>query len=263
MSYNIAYTSQFGDPLGLLWRVEILRDYNGASMEISLDADDPVVIEWQETKLQDAVCPSQCTLKVVNDTDRQMVPLANDEYALCRIYRDGKLYWTGVLDQGVYDEPYSYNDSYVTELTFSDFGVLNRFDFAPSGSSGNQNDIVSLFDIVSSALQLIGIDVKDMNQHVSMMIHKELSGSFAYLQHLYINAKRFDGMTYREVLERILQPLSYRLIQKNGKVWVYDTEWLFYKATVTPVMWKGDDARLTFGEVYGKFEDLITRYRVS
>lgn len=253
MSYNIAYTSQFGDPSGLLWRVEIWRDNAGVPLEIGLDADEPVIIEWQETKLQDAVCPSQCTLKVVNDTDRQMVPLATDEYAFCKVFRDGKLYWTGVLDQGVYEEPYSYNDAYVTEITFSDFGALNRFDFHPFSQAGRSDHIVSLRDIVSAALTLICLDNVPLAQNISMIL-PGWGGNHAHLHHLYVNSERFEGMTYREVLERILQPLSYRIVQKAGAVWVYDAEWMFDNATVTTVTWKGDDARLSFGEVYGKFD---------
>ena len=254
MSYNIAYTSQFGDPDGILWKVDIYRNgYTGNPAEIGLDAEQPVIIEWQETKLQDAVCPSQCTLKVINDSDRLMVPLMTDDYVYCKIYRDNKLYWTGVLDQGVYEEPYSYNDGYITEITFSDFGALNRFDFNPFSSPGKAGYVASLYDIVTLALNLILIDAKDLSQNVSMIL-PGWGGNTAHLHHLYVNSRRFEGMTYRDVLEEILRPLSYRIVQRNGRVYVYDTEWMYDNAAVTPVEWMGDDARLSGGETYGKIE---------
>lgn len=254
MSYNIAYTSQFGDPDGILWRVDIYRNgFTGNPTEIGLDAEQPLIIEWQETKLQDAVCPSQCTLKVINDSDRLMVPLMTDDYVYCKIYRDNQLYWTGVLDQGVYEEPYSYNDGYITEITFSDFGALNRFDFNPFSSPGKAGYVASLYDIVTFALNLILIDAKDLSQHVSMIL-PGWGGNTAHLHHLYVNSRRLEGMTYRDVLEEILRPLSYRIVQRNGRVYVYDTEWMYDNAAVTPVEWMGDDARLSGGETYGKIE---------
>ena len=251
MSYNIAYTSQFGDPDGILWRVDIYRDgYTGNPAEIGLDAEQPVIIEWQETKLQDAVCPSQCTLKVINDSDRLMVPLMTDDYVYCKIYRDNKLYWTGVLDQGVYEEPYSYNDGYITEITFSDFGALNRFDFNPFSRDGRSDYIVSIHDIVSAALSMININVGNMSQNVSMILPDQGAGS-ACLQHIFVNSRRFQGMTIREVLEEILRPLSYRIVQMAGVVYVYDIDWMYDTAAVTPVEWMGDDARLSGSEAYG------------
>ena len=253
MSYNIAYTSQFGDPDGILWMAEIWRDFNGDPVEVGLDAEQPLVIEWQETKPQDAVCPSLCTLKIVNDSDRQMVPLAIDEYAFLHVYRDGKLYWTGVLDQGVYEEPYSYLDSYITEITFSDFGALNRFEFKPFSKGGRSDFIVSLYDIVSAAFMMLNLDIKNLRQNISMIL-PGWGGNYAHLHHLYVNSRRFEGMTYREALEKMLQPLSYRIVQRGGLVYLYDAEWMFANGTTIPVVWKGCDARLSFGEVYGGFE---------
>lgn len=235
MSFNVAYTSRFGSCDNSQWRVDILSHYSGKPMPIQLDADQPLVIDWPQTELQDSVCPSQCTVRVVNERDRQMIPLAHDEFVVCKVYKNNNLYWTGVLDQGVYEEPYSYLDGYVTELTFSDFGALNRFDFPELSGA------LPLYDIVALCLVNISIDPSAIRQNVSLMTP---GGNPAVLEHIFVNAARLKGMSLRDALNAVLQPFSYRIVQKDGRIFVYDIEWHTAHDESVPVVWKGDDAVL-------------------
>lgn len=247
--YATAYTSEFRSLEGVCWTVEIdLPDYQGEPIEIGFDADNPVTIEWQETKVTDALQPSTCTLKVINESDRQMVRLMTDRMALCRIMCNGKPYWTGLLDDAVYEEPYSYLDSYVTELTFSDFGILNRINYRPSG-------VVSLLDIIRECLSA-ACNGMYLKQTISL---KLTPSTPVGLGEIFVNSSRFEGMTMRETLEGIMQALGMRIIQLGGMILVYDIDRLVDDCLaddnfIQPVFWKGIDARLKGSDTYGTID---------
>lgn len=247
--YATAYTSEFRSLEGVCWTVEIdLSDYQDEPLEIGLDADHPVTIEWQETKITDAVQPSTCTLKVVNDKDRQMIRMMTSPMALCRVIRDGKPYWTGLLDDAVYEEPYSYRDDYVTEITFSDFGILNRKRFVPHG-------VNSLLSVVNECLSAAKVDSLYLKISGSLM-HTSIRP--ANLSDMFINTMRFDGLTMRETLEGILCAVGMRIIQMGGTILVYDIDRLvddhLSGVPLVPIDWTGTDARLKGGETFGRFQ---------
>lgn len=245
MSYVTEYTTHFHSLAGVRWDIDIeVNKPAGQAMEISLDADSPVTIDWQETKLSDIVQASICTLKVVNAKDRQMATLMMHRYARLKIRRNGTIYWIGLLDDAVYEEPYSYKDDYVAELTFSDFGILNRVEYTPDG-------VRSLLEIVNTCLATASLDSLSLTQAGSLTTPK---GTAARLETMYINTKRFEGMTMMDTLDGVLRALGMRIVQRNGTVYVYDLDNLFANYPVVPVAWMGSDARLKGSETYGGFE---------
>lgn len=244
MAYITAYSAQFTSLAGVAWRVEIgLPDYQDRPVEISLDRDEPVIIEWPETSVSDAVQASVCTVKVVNDTDRQMMALMRGN-ALCSVYRDESLYWRGLIDDSVYEEPYSYTDGYVTEITFSDLGVLNRMEYTPQG-------VRSLEHVVSGMLDQAGLGALPFQQLFAL---KDGDGGLVTLGDLYVNTDRFSGMKPMEVLDGILRALDLRVMQAPGSMTVYDFRSVLAVLNPLPVVWKGDDARIKGGEKFGHFE---------
>lgn len=253
MSYNPAYTAQFYGTDGTLWSVEIsIFNYGEREIEIRLEYDEPLVIEWQETKKTDVVQSSTCTLKVSNERDRQMIALMTNRNAICSVYRDNALYWQGMLDDCVYEEPYSFKNGYVTELTFSDFGFLNRTHFTMTGRH-------SLREIVDDCLNTAQLGSLQVTQMVSLVCPKPLVP--VSLEMLFVSCDRFtqsgsndDSPSKREVLEEILKPLGLRIMQKNGSIWIYDIEYLRDETNAVPVVWKGTDAYLRGAETFGKYE---------
>lgn len=252
MSYNLAYTSQFHGTDGTRWSVEIsILGFIGREKDIRLEHDEPLVIEWQETKKTDVVQSSTCTLKVSNETDRQMIELMTNKNAVCDVYRAGVLYWRGLLDDAVYEEPYSFSRSYVTELTFCDFGFLNRTNFTMTGKH-------SLREIVDDCLASAQLGSLQVTQMISLVSPKQ---ERVALEHLFVSCDRFQPSgsdeeypTPREVLEDILRPLGLRIMQKKGKIWVFDIEYLRDETNVVPVVWKGTDAYLRGSETFGIFD---------
>lgn len=254
MSYQIAYTTHFRSLDNTLWDIDIYIDnYAARPLEICLEGDEPCVIEWQETGKMDVVQSSTCTLRVSNESDRQMMQLMNHPNAAVLVRRNGMWYWFGLLDDSIYEEPYSFKKAYVTEIIFSDFGSLNRIPFTLTGKQ-------SVWAIVRDCLYPIFGDI-GFNLYTSLLEPKTLQP--ITLNMLYINADRFksdseswDKMkSKREVLEEILRPLGLRIIQKNAQPYIYDIEYLrdhdnFHNYPV----WKGTDAYLKGSETFGWFE---------
>lgn len=258
MSHETAYISSFRSIDDTLWSIQIRIENSaqqlGRPVEIKLEADEPCVIEWQETDKTDVLQPSTCTLRVSNESDRQMVRLMTDRKASLFVFRNGAEYWRGTLDDAVYEEPYSFTDAYVTELTFSDFGILNRL---PFGLAGKQ----SLLAVVNHCLDGSGLDY--LYQKLLTSLSEPKSGETVTLGMIYVNADRFadDGKSWgsmttkREVLEEALRPLGLRIVQKNGVLHIYDADYLRdHDEMHSRVVWKGTDAALRGSETYGWFE---------
>lgn len=253
MSYNLAYTTSFRSLDDDVWEILIHIDgFDGNPTVISLEGDEPCVIEWQETGKMDVVQSSTCTLRVSNESDRQMVRLMHGRNALCTVVRTGRVYWMGHLDDAVYEEPYSFPRAYVTELIFSDFGILNRIPFLLEGRQ-------SLAAIVGGCIGA-AIPVGYPVSLLTSLRHPKTNEPIT-LDMLYINADRFatDGdepTTQREVLEEALRPLGLRIMQKNGQVYIYDIEYLRDHADTManyPV-WHGTDAWLRGSETFGRID---------
>ena len=258
MSYALAYTTHFHSLDNTLWDINIfINGYNARPLEICLEGDEPCIIEWQETGKMDVVQSSTCTLRVSNENDRQMVQLMNHPDAACLVWREGKPYWWGHLDDAVYEEPYSFKKAYVTELTFSDFGILNRIPFSLTGKR-------SVNAIVSDCLEPMQYgDGVTMPVSLYTSLLDPNTQQPITLDMLYINADRFksedeswgDMISKREVLEEILRPLGLRIMQKHARIYIYDIEYLRDNDFMhNYIVWKGTDAYLKGSETFGWYE---------
>ena len=245
MSYNVAYTSSFQSLEGVAWRVDIyMQDHAGDPTVISLDGESPVVIEWQETKVYDSVCPSLCTVKVVSETDRQMIGLMSAS-ALCVVYRNDSVYWKGLIDDCIYEEPYSYRRNYVTEISFADFGCLNRSRFT---MSGRHSFYEVLYDILGSTDLFL-----DVNRSFSIQTADNEGFDF---NAILIDTDMFsagEGCSKYDALERLLKPFGLRIIQLNGFLYLHDLEYMREHNAAQSVVWQGTDARIRGSETYGTF----------
>ena len=253
MSYNTAYTTQFEALDGAMYEIRIdVNGYTGKPVGISLDGDQPCVIDWPETDRADPVQGSTCTLRVSNEADRQMT-LLMDHFATCHVFRNGAAYWRGHLDQTVYEEPYSFADGYVTELTFSDFGLLNHVRYRSLALGAT--DVVSVEALVRECLaatRVFGDPADEAWTHAL----KDASGYPVSLSQVLLHAGRFgDDETLHDVLEQTLRPLCLRVMQMAGKVRLYDLETL-RDGTDRPanIAWKGTDAFLRSTEYFHSYD---------
>ena len=258
MSYGVAYKTRFESLDGTLYGIEIsIEGFDGRPMEISLDGDAPCVIEWQECGKADVIHSSTCTLRVSNERDRQMLQLMNCRDAKCDVFLilgDGKRkpYWVGLLDDAVYEEPYSFKTGYVTEVVFSDFGVLNRSPFTLKGRQTLHSVIYDCLAPTAHANAPIGLCHTLLDPDGGTLRSESIMvdcGRFAS------GGSRDSEVTKREVLEEVLRPFGLRIVQRDGKIYLHDIEYLLGDASMqSPVVWKGTDAALRADAAYGRFE---------
>ena len=107
---------------GSRYRAEIWQEgFTGKPVELTFPYETPVSIEWAEVDKLEPVMSSAATLMVVSETDRQFVNLYTTQAGSTRldIYRNNKLYWSGMLDPEIYEEPFSRERDYEVSLTFS------------------------------------------------------------------------------------------------------------------------------------------------
>ncbi len=244
----------------VLWTVEILRmaDQPFESVGV-LDFDlDPLVIEWPVESKEVAVLGSMATLKIISPGDRtyqDLYTVKPGEIAL-RVRRNGELYWVGALDPELYEEPYERSSDYVVTLTFSDLGMLGRVPFGGTG-------ILSLNEILTYAASAAGLG--ELTKDTSYISTCFADGTPMTLDGIAVRGDNFydeDGkpMSYKAVLTGILQPLGLRMIQRAGKLWIYDLNGLAMSETVHPVRWCSTSQMLSADKVYNNITITFSPY---
>lgn len=209
--------------------------------------DTPVEIEWEETDKIEPIQASSLTVKLISRTDREFVNLYTVEAGsiIGQCYKNGTL-WKGNLDPESYEEPYSTADGYETEITFTDFGILQRL-------KSNFSGIRSLDYIIRSILDSANLDSTRLQYLISTTMPYETTP--ISLADIYVNTDNFideDGepMTLEEVLVSILQPLGLRIIQKGYYIYVYDLNALYNNGTLRRINWASTDSVMGVDSVY-------------
>lgn len=261
---------------GVVWRVEIWRVYDDGVLlpfqpgALTFDGDTPVEIAWSEKAKYDVLVGSTCTLRIISPGDRTYVDLytikAGDIGVT--VWRDGQLYWTGTLDPEFYEEPYEAFDNYTVQLTFSDFGILDRLKYTAAGMR-------SIRDLLDEALERcrlypdVDVDSSMMSLHrrgkkLEIAPGQSSSGRpimiattkyFAMgLADLYVRSDNFydedgEAATLKETLEGVLQPLGLRMEQRAARIYIYDLNGLYNSQASETVQWDGDSQTLGVDEV--------------
>lgn len=266
MSMNMVYRGGFYSVGGALYEVEILKDgFSGSATEVAF-GEDPLRIEWAEVDKLEPVMSSSARLQLFSDSDRQFVGLYTVEAGSVRmdVKRNGALYWSGTLDTELYEEPYAYRDGYTVEVTFSDFAILDRLSYDGSG-------FVTLRGLIDGILDKSGIAYDRLITHISTSpylynVVDETSGSM--LDTVSVRADNYydedgEAMTLREVLDETLKPLSLRLVQKGGFVYLYDLNAVATGVSPRLITWDGDDAVLSVDRVYNNVRISYSPYERS
>lgn len=235
------YFAEFYSADNTLYRVEIWQEAATAfaPVEVSLAAQ-PVTIDWPEVEKLDPVHTSAATLRLISESDRQfydMYAVGYGEIAL-KVYRNGALYWHGLLDPELFEEPYAYANNYITELTFSDLGALEHLYWEDKGS-------LSVEAIVRKCMEAVGLDTYAL--HTIISTTPDPMG-------VCVSGENFfdedgEGMTMREVLDEVLRPFALQLVQKNGEIVIFDLNALSAQSAVE-VQWYSNNAVLEADKIY-------------
>ena len=239
MAKYLRYAGEFLSQAGITWRVEILQEADQAFASVgalTFEADEPLLIEWKKTDKEEVLCGSTATIRVESPGDRTYEDLYTIEVGKIRmdVYRAGLLYWSGALDPEFYEEPYERASKYPVSFTFSDFGILDRLKYNLSGMQ-------TLYAILSDALGRSTINYTSIDQS---LISSYLDSSKLTLGALRVRSDNFydedgEATTLKETLEGILLPLGLRLVQRNGRIWVYDLNGAYTLAQQMQVEWNG------------------------
>ena len=263
MALGIRYSDSFYSQSGVVWRVDILQEGYGGTQPGKLDfptGEAPLEISWGETDKIDPVQGSSATLRIISDTDRQFVDLYTVEVGSVRldVYRNGSLYWSGTLDTELYEEPYSSRDGYNVTLIFSDFAPLDRLDWAGSG-------LMTIKDIILACITRAGIKTGGLDTSlISTSVYSYSNAPKLTLEELFVLQENFfdeDGepMPAMDVLEAVLRPFALRLVQKAGKIWVYDLNGI-HGQTAVNVEWDAADSVLSADKVYNNVKVTFSPY---
>lgn len=252
MSKVLRYYGEIAAHGGHTIRVELLKEgFSGDAEELTFPADSPVVIDWAEKDKIEPVLASSCILRIESMEDRQFL---NELYTveagsvLLKVFRDGNIYWSGTLDPEQYEEPYSYLKNYDVDVTFNDFGYLDRQKY-----TGKTNQSVK--DLIEYCVSHCGAVYGDIIWNTSTL---SADGTdTAYTQSFVKAANWYDeegeASTLREVLEETLRAFSLRCKQKNGNIYVYDLNAIYSQEPVS-VVWDGTDAMIKADKVYNNIE---------
>lgn len=245
MAKYLRYTGSFLSRANVVWRVDIMQeaDEEFTSVgQLEFPADEPLVIEWQREDKEKVICGSNATLKIISPGDRTYEDLYTIEAGRIRmdVYRDNVLYWSGAIDPEFYEEPYEQAQGYEVSLTFSDFGILDRIKYDLRGIR-TIREIVQ-YAISSTDIQYGGIDT-------SLVSTKFSDGSSITNGGLSIRSENFvdedgEASTLYDVLEGILQPLAIRIVQRAGKVYLYDLNGLYNDGTAKTIVWDGSSQEM-------------------
>lgn len=237
----LRYRGEFVSRAGIVWRTDIMQEADTEFESVGaleFPADSPLVIEWQREDKEKVILGSNATLKIISPGDRTYEDLYTIEVGRIRmdVYKDESLYWSGTLDPEFYEEPYEMLNGYEVSLTFSDFGILDRLKYDLSGMQTLQTII--LYALQKSEILYNGMDTGYITTEFA-------DGTAITGGGLSVRSENFideegEASTLYEVLEGILQPLAARIIQREGKVFLYDLNGLYTLGTAKAVQWDGD-----------------------
>lgn len=270
MKYEI-YNGHFASRAGVTWEVKIFREQEHSPEEVeelSFPASEPLVIEWSETSKEDAIVSSIAHLQILSPSDRKYIGLWSIAPGQIRldVFREGDLYWSGTLDPEFYEEPYSTMDGYIVELTFSDFGILERLKYNLSGVQNCRDLIETILN--RSGIQYNAIDDSAMTTGVDIDINKPVPSPWSGLRQLLVRSDNWydedgEASSLQDVVTGILQPLGLRMEQRSGTVWIYDLHGAYTTFGLRSVRWQSDDQMLGVDKIVNNAKITLSTYSSS
>lgn len=241
MGKYLRYTGEFLSHKGVTWRAEVMQEADSAFSSIgqlTFEADEAIVIEYNKTEKEDVIHGSTATLRIESPSDRKYEDLYTVEAGAIRldIYNNGSLYWSGALDPEFYEEPYEKEKYYTVTLTFSDLGILSRLKFGLSG-------LLTLQEILSDALSRSAIKYLSINEDYISTLFTD--GEQISLDSLSVRSDNFfnedgEAETLEDTVAGMLQPLGLHMVQRNGKIFIFDLNGLHKGGEQRSIEWDGD-----------------------
>lgn len=264
--YQLRYEGSFLSHSDVSWKVQIFQVAEERFPEVGelrFDAEEPLVVEWEDVKKQGTVQGSTLTLQLDAPSDREYVHLytISPRGVQVRVFREKVLWWVGVMDSELYEEPYERENHYTVTLTFSDFAIADRLLLDQTGTVTLYGLLSSLFKrgalytTEGDAMQEVEEEFLDRldTSLISTTLPEEEEAKLTP-QRVAVSVSSFkedeeEPETLRGALEKVMQPLGLRLVQKAGKLWLYDLHGLYLFGQRRPVTWNGAEQTLSVDSV--------------
>ena len=258
MAQQERYRGSFVARDDTVWTAVIYQESDAPFVvgDLTFEAEEPLVVEWERKDKEEVLCGSTCTLRIESPGDRTYIDLYTVTPGNIRldVLRAGTLWWRGTLDPEFYEEPYERLDHYAVSLTFSDFGILDRLRHVVVTGYESISQVIS-----SAMVRACLATYQEQREQRGILFDSTLvslkkdASTPLDLGSMAVNAANWvdeDGetSTEAEVLEGFLQPLGFRLIQRAGRLWLHDINALA-NATPVPVTWSGDSQTLGVDKV--------------
>ena len=260
---QVRYRGEFLSRADVAWRVDIWQmlpqGQSFASIgELTFPAEEPVVIEWDERGKEEVVCGSSATVTIESPGDRTYADLYTEvpgEIGV-DIYKNGSIYWVGTLDPEQYEEPYERESCYDVTLCFQDFGILDRLRY-------NLEGVQTMGEVLRSALTRARLG--SLTLDISTYVTSYLSGTKATVDTMSVLSANFydedgEASTLLEVVEGMLRPLGQRMVQRNGKIWVYDLNGLATLGVAREIEWSGTSQTMGVDRVFNNIKLTFSPY---
>lgn len=203
-----------------------------------------------------------------------------------------RLVWRGSLDPEFYEEPFETLRGYDVSMTFSDFGAMDRIDFDQSHIFPDGGPMPSVLALLAAGL----CDARIISQD-DAWIEERTPGSGHYcepvmtaatvsryqlagdktqvdiplndLSKIYVPAANFEDeegkkSTWREAAEAVLLPLGLHMVQRAGRILIYDTSFLVGNhgdPDSTPMIdWTGDSQTLSAAQTCNRISVTFSPY---
>ncbi len=193
-------------------------------------SSDPIVITYDEVALTDVIQPSQLRLSLIATRDgeyREIYEQTEPVYCkFSRIKQGGgsDIIWRGVLAEQTWTEPFSRERGYSLDISFSDFGYLERVNYDPAAVSAGTINFISIGSFLYSACS-------KLSEYATMEIvqvggqNLMTDGKTKFLD-MRVCADNFidddgKGHTLRDCIEKILEPTGMHIRQSGGKIYVF------------------------------------------
>lgn len=256
------YSGSFLSVSGVEWKAMILQEADSEFAPgggLTFVSGSEIEIEWPRKDKEEVVCGSVATVTLLSPGDRTYADLYTVTPGAVRldIYREGSLYWSGLLDPEFYEEPYAYGSGYAVTLTFSDFGIFERLRYNLTGRR-------TIREVIKDALSRSGLPYFSVNDERVSLIVPGYAATPA-LDAISVRSENWtdeDGSTasLMEVLKGMMQPLGLKIAQKAGTVYVYDINGLYNTWPHEEIVWGGTNQRLGVDKVANNVRVLFSPY---
>lgn len=195
-------------------------------------SSDPVVLTWEECALTDVIHRSQLQLNLIAESDgdyRDLTQSAEAIYCLLEVDAGSGFsrWWAGAYADTTWLEPFSREKGYDVQMTFSDFGYLERLDYDGSNFGSTSQGAANVGSIVSWLVSLFSGNVS--LPEVRWMLMPSARMNNTALSELLVQNALFteDDGTPRnmlDILTDVLEPANVHIMQYGGKVWLFSPD---------------------------------------